>query len=110
MTITNPEQPKDPRRSTRVPIRFRIDVEAIELSCEGETIIVNRHGALVKTSRQLELGTRITVYVQRTSKSAPAWVVFASQVRPLEFGISLEQPQNIWGISLPPADWREETA
>ncbi|PYY16924.1 MAG: hypothetical protein DMG60_13380 [Acidobacteria bacterium] len=108
MTIANPEQHKDLRRSTRVPIRVRIDVEATGSSCEGETIVVNLHGALVKTSSQLELGARITVYVQLTGKSSGARVVFASRERPLEFGIGLDQPKNIWGISLPPADWREE--
>ena|SRR5437868_1278408 len=110
MTIANPERRKELRRSTRVPIRVRIDVEDTGLSCEGETIVVNLHGALLKTSGQLELGARIRVYVQLTSKSAGARVVFASRERPLEFGIALDHPQNIWGISFAPADWREETA
>ncbi|HVH86114.1 MAG TPA: PilZ domain-containing protein [Terriglobales bacterium] len=96
------------RRSTRVPIRVRIEVQATGLSCDGETIVVNMHGALVKTSDPLELGARISVHVQLTGKSADARVVFASRERPLEFGVGLDRPQNIWGISLPPADWREE--
>src|SRR5205807_5360817 len=64
MTIANPERRKELRRSTRVPIRVRIDVEDTGLSCERETIVVNLHGALLKTSGQPELGARITVYVQ----------------------------------------------
>ena len=108
MSSANSERRKDLRRSTRVPIRVRIDVQATGLSCEGETIVVNLHGALVRTTGPLELGARITVHVQLTGKSAGARVVFASRERPLEYGIGLDRPQNIWGISLPPADWREE--
>ncbi|HEU5231742.1 MAG TPA: PilZ domain-containing protein [Terriglobales bacterium] len=103
----NADRRKDLRRSTRVPIRVRIEVHATGLSCDGETIVVNLHGALVRTTSRLELGARISVHVQLTGKSADARVVFASRERPLEFGIGLDTPQNIWGISLPPADWQE---
>src|SRR5438477_4736592 len=108
MTTASSERRKDLRRSTRVPIRVRIDVQATGLSCEGETSVVNLHGALVRSTGPLELGARITVHVPLTGKSAGARVVFASRERPLEYGIGLDRPQNIWGISLPPADWREE--
>lgn len=101
------ERRRDLRRSTRVPIRVRLDVRATGVSFEGETVVVNLHGALVKTSGQLELGAAVAVHVQLTGKSADARVVFASRERPLEFGVALDKPQNIWGISLPPADWRE---
>ena len=39
------------RRSTRVPLRVVIDVRgsAEKLVCEGETIVVNLHGALIST-------------------------------------------------------------
>ena len=105
--MTTIEQRKDLRRSTRVPIRVRLEVQATGVSYEGETITVNLHGALVKTSARLELGAAIAIHVQLTGKSADARVVFASREHPLEFGIALGKPQNIWGISLPPADWRE---
>ena len=100
----------EPRRSTRVPIRVRVEVHGTGLSCDGETIVVNMHGALVKTSSPLDLGTQITIHVQLTGKSAAGRVVLVSREQPLEFGIGLDHPQNIWGISLPPADWQEETA
>jgi hypothetical protein len=82
-------------------------VQATGLSYEGETLVVNLHGALVKTSGALELNAAVAIHVQLTGKSADGRVVFASRQRPLEFGIALDKPQNIWGISLPPADWRE---
>lgn len=105
--MTHAERRRDHRRSTRVPIRVRVDVQATGVSYEGETIVVNLHGALVKTSGPLELNAAVSVHVQLTGKSANGRVVFASRQRPLEFGIALDKPQNIWGISLPPADWQE---
>lgn len=97
----------EPRRSTRVPIRVRIEVQGTGLSCEGETITVNLHGALVRTSGSLKLGSHVTVHVELTGKSAGARVVLARRESPFEFGIGLDHPENIWGILLPPADWRD---
>lgn len=108
MTDKTPERRKELRRSTRVPIRVHIEVHSTGLSCEGETIVVNLHGALVRTSSDLKLESRITILVPLTGKSADARVIFVSREHPSEFGIGLDQPQNIWGISLPPADWRED--
>ena len=99
---------RDLRRSTRVPIRVHIHVRATGLSCEGETIIVNLHGALVKATSALELHAAIIVEVPLTDKTASGRVVHASRERPLEYGIALDRPENIWGVSLPPADWRGE--
>ena len=94
------EQRRDLRRSTRVPIRVRLEIKPLGVSYEGETIAVNLHGALVKTSARLEPGAAIAIHVQLTGKSADARVVHASRERPLEFGIGLDKPQNIWGISI----------
>ena len=99
---------RDQRRSTRVPIRVQIHVRATGLTCAGETIVVNLHGALVKAERELKLNDAITIEVPLTGKTAAARVVHASKQTPLEYGIGLDQPQNIWGIQLPPPDWRDE--
>lgn len=104
MPETPPSAYKEFRRSTRVAIRVRIDVHGTGMSCDGETIVVNLHGALVRMSSQIEVGSRVTVHVHLTGKSAGAQVIFASPEQPLEFGIGLDHPQNIWGISLSPAD------
>src|SRR5207248_11209250 len=106
MTHTIPQRHNESRRSTRVPIRVQIEVRATGLTCDGETILVNLHGALVKTLAPLELGARITIHVHLTTKSADARVVFASRERPLEFGIALDIRLNICGISFAPADRR----
>ncbi|MFL6436217.1 MAG: PilZ domain-containing protein [Terriglobales bacterium] len=105
MSVAESERRRNLRRSTRVPIRVRIEVQATGLSCEGETVTVNLHGALLNTSQPLELGAQIKLHVQLTGKSADGRVVFASRENALEFGIALDRPENIWGISLPPPDW-----
>jgi hypothetical protein len=100
---------RESRRSTRVPLRISIKAQSIAepLSCEGETIIVNLHGALIFTTARLSVGTRIEIEVYLTGKSAKAKVVYVNPLQPLHCGIELAEPQNIWGISLTPDDWRE---
>ena len=88
------------RRSTRVPIRVSIDVHGRGSACEGETVIVNMHGALIKTIEPLTIGEDVTVHVFLTGKAAAATVVFEDPEQELHFGIELHQPENIWGISL----------
>lgn len=97
------------RRSTRVPIKIRVEASGISepLSCTGETVVVNRHGALISTEIALHLGTRIEIHVIPTDKLARAEVVYVNPDSPLYCGIELEKPANIWGISFPPADWQD---
>ncbi len=102
---TTAERRKDLRRSTRVPIQVRIQVHATGLVCDAETIVVNLHGALLRTTDHLEIGDHITLQVSLTGKSAAGRVVFADPEHGLHFGIALDVPENIWGISLPPDDW-----
>jgi hypothetical protein len=99
---------RESRRSTRVSIKVSIEVEAAEhFTCEGETIVVNLHGALISTPRAMNIGMRITVRVYLTDKHAKARVVYVDLARPLQCGIELDQPHNIWGVPLPPKDWDE---
>ena len=97
------------RRSTRVPLRVVIDVRgsAEKLVCEGETIVVNLHGALISTPIPLTVGMSVVVRVYLTDKRAPARVVYIDPEQPLNCGIELDEPRNIWGVSLSPDDWRE---
>lgn len=97
------------RRSTRVSLKVTIEVDGLEktVRTEGETIIVNKHGALISTATELAAGMRISVHVYLTDKRAYARVVYTDPEHPLHCGIELEKPQNIWGVSLPPEDWQE---
>ena len=95
------------RRSTRVPLK--VDIEALGIAepvqCTGETVVVNCHGALISTATALPMRARIEVRVISTQKRALADVVHVDAGHPQICGIGLLQPQNIWGLSLPPHDW-----
>jgi hypothetical protein len=80
------------------------------LTCDGETIVVNLHGALISTSVPLAEGMKVEIQVCLTSKRAQAQVVYIDPNQPLHSGIALAKPENIWGISLPPDDWYEDGA
>jgi hypothetical protein len=100
---------RDLRRSTRVPLKVVIVALSVAapLTCDGETIVVNRHGARISTSVPLRVGMKIEIHVILTSKRAPAEVVYVDAERPLVCGIGLVKPENIWGLSFPPDDWYE---
>ena len=97
------------RRSTRVALKVVIEAQGVgeHLTCNGETIIVNLHGALISTSVALSVGMKIEIHVYLTGKRANAEVVYVDPEKPLRCGIALVIPQNIWGIPLPPKDWHE---
>ncbi|HZQ93805.1 MAG TPA: hypothetical protein VFA67_02270 [Candidatus Sulfotelmatobacter sp.] len=91
-------------------MKVRIAAQALTepLTCEGETVIVNLHGALISTATPLRVGMPIEIHVILTDKRALGQVVYVDPDRPRLCGISLEKPQNIWGVALPPEDWKEE--
>lgn len=91
-------------------MKVSIAVEAEQhFSCEGETVVVNLHGGLISTSRALQLGAKISLHVYLTDKHSSARVVYVDPVAPLQCGIELDHPRNIWGVPIPPDDW-DETA
>ena len=100
---------RESRRSTRVSLTVTIDACGISepLSSEGETIMVNLHGALISTPVVLKVGTIIEIEVYLTGKRARAMIVYVDPNQPFHCGIALATPQNIWGVSLPPDDWSE---
>jgi hypothetical protein len=103
---------QESRRSTRVPLKVVLTVVeggAGSRIYEGETIVVNLHGALIATAMGLSSGMRISVHVYLTDKRAAARVVYVDPKDPLRCGIELDEPRNIWGVSVPPDNW-DETA
>lgn len=79
------------------------------LSCEGETIVVNLHGALIATTVALRVGMRIEIRVVLTNQRALADVVYVDPDQPRICGIGLVKSENIWGLSLPPDDWYNDS-
>ena len=100
---------RESRRSTRVRIKVRIEALGVSepLTCEGETVVVNLHGALILTAVALRVGMKIGIHVLLTDERAIADVVYVDPEHPRHCGINLEKPQNIWGLSSPPDDWHE---
>ena len=98
------------RRSTRVALTVLISAHGIRqpLALDGETIVVNRHGALIVCSAPLPAGLEIEIYVIISDKRAKARVVYIDPKRPQVCGIELGKPENIWGVSVPPDDWYED--
>jgi hypothetical protein len=66
------------------------------------------HGALIMTAVALRVEMKISIHVRLTDKRAAAEVVYVDPDQPRHCGIELERPENIWGLTLPPDDWREE--
>lgn len=108
--MTKPPQ-SDSRRSARVPLKVLISVEDnAHRNCEGETEVVNLHGALINTNDELPYGAEISIHVYLTNKDAKAKIVFINALNRLQCGIELEKPENIWGVRLPPNDWTDSAA
>ncbi len=98
---------QEARRSTRVRMKVQIEAKDVAepLICEGETIVVSLHGALILTTVVLRVGMRIELHVVLTDKRALADVVYVDPDQPKHCGIGLVKPDNIWGVSIPPDDW-----
>lgn len=98
------------RRSTRVLLKVLVKAYGVDppVTCEGETMVVNLHGALISTAIGLNLGMMIDIHVYLTGKHAIAKVAYVDPAQPLQCGIELAKPQNIWGVTLPPDDWHED--
>lgn len=95
------------RRSTRVPLKIEILVQGLgePLMCDGVTLVVNRHGALISAGVPLRSELKIKIQVVLTGMRANAKVVHVDPERPQLCGVALETPENIWDLSRPPDDW-----
>ena len=99
---------RENRRSTRVRMKIRVAAQAVTeaLVCDAETIVINLHGALVSTSVPLRVGMRIEIHVILTDKRALGQVVYVDPDQARLCGVGLDKAENIWGVPLPPDDWR----
>lgn len=100
------------RRSTRVILKIVVLVEGVTepLMCDGVTLVVNRHGALISAGVPLRHESKIKIQVVLTGMRANAKVVHIDPDRPQVCGIALENPENIWDLPSPPDDWRENAS
>jgi hypothetical protein len=75
---------RESRRSTRVRLKVRIETLGVgeALTCEGETFVVNLHGALILTAVALRVGMKIGIRVLLTGKRSIADVVYVDPEQP----------------------------
>jgi hypothetical protein len=87
------------RRSTRVPLRIVIDVRGSleKLVCEGETIVVNLHGALMRRRSRSVLAWESWFTSIWRINVLPRGVVYLDPEQPLNCGIELDQPRTSGG-------------
>jgi len=102
----------DQRRSSRLLLALPITVSGVDpenhtiFRLPGDTIVVNQHGALIRTTGDLIEGEEIMVTVASTGQSGRARVVWSGFAYEGKYGIELEAPGNLWGVHFPPDDWQ----
>jgi hypothetical protein len=74
------------------------------ISGAAETILVNRHGARIRSAIPLENKMEVRVAMLAPYKWRVGQVVWADTGEK-EYGIELNRPENFWGIYFPPEDW-----
>ncbi|MGE5326898.1 MAG: hypothetical protein ACM3NO_07650 [Deltaproteobacteria bacterium] len=102
------------RRSTRLSVAVPITISGKD-SAGNEfrentfTLNVNKHGAEIATNRLLAANSEITVENATLGRKVQAKVVQRREKRtpnsPYEVSLELLDPENIWGVRFPPADW-----
>ncbi len=97
------------RRSSRVLVTLPLAVsgqksDGSHVSGAAETILVNRHGARIRSSVPLEPSMEVRVAMLAPYKWRVGQVVWADS-DDREYGIELSRPENFWGIYFPPEDW-----
>ena len=97
------------RRSSRVLVTLPLAVsgqksDGSHVSGAAETILVNRHGARIRSSVPLEPSMEVRVAMLAPYKWRVGQVVWADNSE-REYGIELSRPENFWGIYFPPEDW-----
>lgn len=97
------------RRSSRVLVSLPLAVsgqksDGSHISGAAETILVNRHGARIRSAVPLETQMQVRVAMLAPYKWRVGQVVWANSGE-REYGIELSRPENFWGIYFPPEDW-----
>ncbi len=83
----------------------------IPFEAPAVTLLVNKHGAKVRTTMHMQVGTYVRITNPATNRAQLARVAWVGKsddtIARLAFGIELLDPENFWGVYLPPADWVE---
>jgi hypothetical protein len=105
------------RRSTRLSISIPVTISGVDANGQAysedvRTVIINKHGGKIATTRHLTMGTEILIEnhaMGLVAKASVAWLSENSSAGDLhQVGVQLLDAQNIWGIAFPPDDWVAE--
>lgn len=98
------------RRSPRIPLSIQILVAGIDpqsgspFEATGTTLVVNKHGALIRTIPGLQAGMSIRITIAADGKSAKARIVWDSPQSEGRYGVELETPDGLWPPFFLPTD------
>lgn len=101
---------KKRRRSSRIVLRIPLLVNTADPSIETqwepvETLLVSRHGALVRAQQNFPVGSTLDIRVRRKELSAQARVVWTSATRTakgMELAFEIIGEDGFWDIKFPP--------
>ncbi|MGD0009121.1 MAG: hypothetical protein ABSE93_11335 [Terriglobia bacterium] len=105
------------RRSARLSIIVPVTVRGTDAAGQAFkentwTISVNQHGGRLATFHQLAPDDQIVIENPLLGRTAKARVNRVCEKRfaedPYEVCVELLEAQNVWGVKLPPEDWRKE--
>jgi hypothetical protein len=115
----SPQSRSNRRRSTRIDYETPVvltgrDATGQTFREETSTLIVNFHGAKVRTKHKVLVGMLVTVESVKTRQSKKAVCVNTYDPSPEHpysaIALQLVQPGDIWGVENPPLDWAEVAA
>lgn len=113
----NPKTHEIQRHGTRIRVVVPVCVTTLdpkaEFSERTTTLVVNLEGCGLTLSRPLERGTAVRLNELPNGRSATARVANCIPVGKTAdrwlVGMALDNPDNIWGIEVPPEDWSTGT-
>lgn len=104
------------RRSSRVPVELSILVTSLAGAAFSEvckTLVVNAHGCALQTSAKFDTGVPLT-FRSNDGRQATAKVVSCQALgadnRVWRLGAKLDRPENFWGLTNYPEDWKRTAA
>ena len=105
------ERRRTMRLTLRIPLKIGIpQSDGASLTIDAKTTVVNKNGARIESDLTPPLDREVTITVPASGKSATARVVWVRQDQNesgyREFGVELEEAENLWGVRFPPADWK----
>ena len=99
------------RLTLRIPLKIGIkQSNGAFLTFDARTTVVNKNGARIESDLAPPLDQEVIITVSGSGNSATARVAWVSKEKNengiCEFGVELEDAENLWGVRFPPDDWK----